>query len=103
MRSGPSKGFLAREQHRMLLTIHALVMITGLLVCAFVNRRFSPDRFWVQWVALSWGALFVAHLAVFSRGTLATMGGRRKPAGPPPEARIDEARGQDADLPGTSS
>ena len=74
----PSKGFLAREQHRVLLTIHALVMIFGLLACAVINRRYSPDRFWVQWVALAWGALFLAHLAVFSRGTLATMGGGRR-------------------------
>ncbi|HUJ28222.1 MAG TPA: hypothetical protein VLW85_19505 [Myxococcales bacterium] len=77
MRTAPSKGFLAREQHRVLLTVHALVMISGLLACAFINRRYSPDRFWVQWVALSWGALFLAHLAVFSRGTLATMGKKR--------------------------
>jgi hypothetical protein len=76
-RTSPSKGFLAREHHRVLLTMHALVMITGLLVCAFVNRRLSPDRFWVQWVALAWGALFLVHLAIFSRGTLATMGGRK--------------------------
>jgi hypothetical protein len=76
-RTSPSKGFLARENHRVLLTMHALVMISGLLVCAFVNRRFSPDRFWVQWVALAWGALFLVHLAIFSRGTLATMGGRK--------------------------
>jgi hypothetical protein len=73
-RTSPSKGFLAREQHRVLLTVHALVMISGLLASAFLNRRFSPERLWVQWVALAWGGLFLAHLAVFSRGTLATMG-----------------------------
>ena len=77
-RSAPSKGFLAREQHRVLLTVHALVMISGLLACALANRLYTPDRFWVQWVALAWAALFLAHLAVFSRGTLATMGGKRK-------------------------
>ena len=76
-RSAPSKGFLAREQHRVLLTLHALVMISGLLACALLNRRYSPDHFWVQWVALGWGALFLVHLAVFSRGTLATMGGKK--------------------------
>ncbi len=74
----PGKGFRIREQHRVLLTIHALVMIFGLLVCAFVNRRLSPDRFWVQWVALAWGLLFLAHLVVFSKGTMATMGGKRR-------------------------
>jgi len=77
-RSAPSKGFLAREHQRVLLTVHALVMISGLLVCALLNRRYSPDRFWVQWVALGWGALFLVHLAIFSRGTLATMGARKK-------------------------
>jgi ABC-type Fe3+-siderophore transport system permease subunit len=76
-RTAPSKGFLAREQHRVLLTVHALLMISGLLACAFLNRRFSPEHLWVQWVALAWGALFLVHLLVFSRGTLATMGKRR--------------------------
>lgn len=76
-RSGPSKGFIAREQHRALLTAHALLMISGLLICAVLNRRLSPERFWVQWVAIAWGALFLAHLVSFSRGTLATMGKKR--------------------------
>ena len=73
------KGFLARERQRVLLTVHALLMISGLLACALVNRRVSPDRFWVQWVALAWGALFLAHLWAFSRSTLATMGKPRRP------------------------
>ncbi len=77
-RTSPSRGFLAREQHRVLLTVHALVMITGLLACAFVNRVYTPERFWVQWVALAWAGVFLAHLLAFSRGTLATMGGKRK-------------------------
>ena len=76
-RTKPTKAFLAREQHRVLLTVHALVMIFGLLVCAFLNRRLSPDRFWVQYVAAGWALLFLAHLALFSRGTLATMGRKR--------------------------
>ncbi len=53
-------------------------MITGLLACALLNRLYTPERFWVQWVALAWGALFLLHLALFSRGTLATMAGKRK-------------------------
>lgn len=73
------KGFLARERQRVLLTVHALLMISGLLACALVNRRLDPDRFWVQWVALAWGAVFLVHLWAFSRSTLATMG---KPRGP---------------------
>jgi hypothetical protein len=79
-RTSPTRGFLAREQHRVLLTIHALLMISGLLACAVLNRRLSPDHLWVQWVALAWFALFVVHLWIFSRGTLATMGGRRSSA-----------------------
>ena len=77
-RTRPSKGFLARENHRVALTLHAFVMITGLLACAVVNRMRTPDRFWVQWVALAWGAVFLVHLAIFSRGTLATMEGARE-------------------------
>jgi hypothetical protein len=76
-RTSPSRGFLAREQQRVLLTVHALVMITGLLACALANRIYSPDRFWVQWVALAWAAIFLAHLFVFSRETIATMGKRK--------------------------
>jgi hypothetical protein len=76
-RDKPTKGFLARERHRAALTLHALAMIAGLLGCAVVNRMRTPDRFWVQWVALVWGAVFVVHLWFFSRGTLATMGGQR--------------------------
>lgn len=75
-RKEPSKGFLAREQHRVLLTLHAFAMIAGLLACAIVNRMKTPDRLWVGWVALGWGALFAVHLAFFARATLATMGGR---------------------------
>ena len=77
-RNRPSKGFLAREEHRLLLTAHALAMIGSLLGLALLNRRVSPDRFWVQWVALAWGAAFLAHLVWFSRGTLATMGAGRE-------------------------
>lgn len=76
-RTTPSKGFLAREQHRVALTVHALVMISGLSLCALLNRMRTPDRLWVQWVALGWGALFLLHLWFFSRGTLSTMGRRR--------------------------
>jgi hypothetical protein len=77
-RTRPSKGFLAREQHRVALTLHALLMIFGLLACAVVNRMRTPERLWVQWVALAWGAVFLVHLAIFSRDTLATMAGRER-------------------------
>src|SRR5207248_2954893 len=56
----------------------------GLLACAIANRMLTPDRFWVQWIALAWGGLFAVHLWVFSRSTLATMGGRRRQGRSPP-------------------
>ena len=77
----PGRGFLVRENHRVLLTIHALLMLSGLLVCALLNRRISPERFWVHWVAIGWGAVFAAHLWIFARGTLATMGRRTRSEG----------------------
>ena len=43
---------------------------------AYVQK--APERLWVQWAALAWGAAFAVHLWVFARGTLATMG--RSPA-----------------------
>lgn len=77
-RTKPSKGFLAREEQRLLLTVHALVMIAGLVACALLNRMRSPGTLWVQWVALGWGLLFLCHLWLFSRSTLATMGGQKQ-------------------------
>jgi len=43
------------------------MMIFGLLACA-VLTPFSPT-FWVQWVALAWGAVSSASLGLL-RGTL---------------------------------
>jgi hypothetical protein len=83
-RTRPAKGFATRERHRVALTAHAFAMIAGLLGCAVANRMLTPDRFWVQWVALAWGALFAVHLAIFSRRTLATMGRGRAHGRPPP-------------------
>ena len=84
-RTRPAKGFATRERHRVALTAHAFLMIAGLLACAVANRMLSPERFWVQWIALAWGAAFAFHLWVFSRGTLATMGRQKRPSGPPSE------------------
>ncbi len=74
----PSRGFEARESHRAGLLLHALVMMIGLCAAALANRFASPDRIWFQWVAIAWGIAFGFHLWRFSRGTLATMGGRRR-------------------------
>lgn len=62
----------------MLLVLHALVMIAGLAACALLNRLRTPERLWVHWVGLAWLSVFCGHLWAFSRGTLATMGGKRE-------------------------
>ena len=75
-RSAPSRAFRVRDRHRSWLTIH-FVALAVILVAAFIaNRSLTPETFWVQWVALGGGLLFAAHLAVFARSTLATMGGK---------------------------
>jgi hypothetical protein len=56
-------------------------MLMGLTVLAVVNRSLTPDHLWVHWAALAWGAMFLVHLSVFSRETLATMFKRRASEG----------------------
>ena len=80
-RTGPSRAFQTRDAHRIYLTAHFFLLVVGLAATFMVNRFVSPQRFWAQWVALGWGALFLAHLAVFARGTLATMGGKGRASG----------------------
>ena len=76
-RSGPSRAFMRRDLHRRWLTLHFILLAIGLVALFLANRFLTPDRFWAQWAALGWGTLFAAHLVIFSRATLATMGGRR--------------------------
>jgi hypothetical protein len=78
-RTAPSRSFLARETHRKWLTLHAVLLLGGLAAVTAANRLLTPDRLWFRWVALVWGLAFAAHLVVFSRETLATMGARRHP------------------------
>ena len=77
-RTRPSKGFLERDKHRHALTLHFAAMVMAIGLCAVLNRALTPDRFWVHWAALAFGALFLVHLAHFSKGTLATMSGRER-------------------------
>ena len=74
-RPGPSKAFLTRDAHRRLLTLHFALFLGGLILAFWLNRSYTPDVFWIQWLALGWGAVLVAHGVYFARGTLATMGG----------------------------
>ena len=78
-RSEPSRAVKVRDLHRTLLTLHFFALALGLVAAFAANRFLTPDRFWAQWIALGWGALFLLHLGLFSRATLATMGGRKRP------------------------
>jgi hypothetical protein len=71
----PSKGFLTRDLQRHLLTLHFALFVGGVAVAAWLNRTYSPERLWFQWVALPWLALLGVHLASFSRVTIASMTG----------------------------
>ena len=66
-----------RDSHRKWLTAHLFLLIVGLAAAFVVNRFVTPDHFWAHWVALAWGIVFLAHLGVFARATLATMGGKK--------------------------
>jgi 2TM domain-containing protein len=66
--------FRVRDAHRGWLIAHFAVFVLGLGVCVALNRALTPETFWVPWVGLGWGAVFAAHLLVFARATLATMG-----------------------------
>jgi hypothetical protein len=75
-RTGPN-GRQVRGAHRQSLVIHFVIGVSALLSLVVVNRLVSPGTLWVHWAALGWGVLFVAHLARFERGTMATMGRKR--------------------------
>lgn len=73
----PSRAFQRRDFHRRALTLHFVVWM-ALLVGAFaLNRRYTPEHFWLQWVALAAGVALAAHGAIFAHSTLSTMGGKR--------------------------
>jgi hypothetical protein len=73
---GPGRAVRVRDAHRTWLTAHFLVLLAGLAAAALANRFVWPDRLFVHWVALGWGAIFAVHLGIFAKATLATMGGR---------------------------
>ena len=77
-RTQPSRAFRVRDSHRHWLTAHFVILAVGVLAAFVANRFLSPDRLWAQWIALGWGVVFLGHLAIFARSTLATMGGGKK-------------------------
>jgi hypothetical protein len=72
----PSRAFAKRDFHRRWLTLHFSVWMVVLVACFWVNRRYTPEVFWLQWVGLAAGLALFVHGAVFARSTLATMGGK---------------------------
>jgi len=76
-RSKPGKAIVVRDRARKGLARHFYLMVLGIVAAFAANRFTSPDRFWAHWVAIAWGVAFLVHLALFSRTTLATMGGRK--------------------------
>jgi hypothetical protein len=73
----PSRAFQKRDFHRRALTLHFAAWMAALVGAFVVNRYYTPERFWLQWVALAAGVALAVHGAVFARSTLATMGGKR--------------------------
>lgn len=71
------RAFATREAHRRALNAHFVLLIVGVLAAFAANRFLTPDRFWAHWLALGLAVAFIVHLAVFARGTLATMGKKR--------------------------
>ena len=80
-RTSPSRAFRTRDTHRRWLTLHFILFLTCMAGALYVNRTFTPEVFWVQWLALGWGLLLTAHGIHFARGTLATMGGGYRDGG----------------------
>jgi hypothetical protein len=75
-RIGPSKAFQRRDFHRRWLTIHFGAWM-AILVTAFVlNRRYTPETFWLHYVGIVAAVALTVHGAIFARSTLATMGGK---------------------------
>lgn len=72
----PSRAFQRRDFHRRMLTFHFVLWVAALVGGLFVNRHFTPDRFWLPWMALVALAALTVHGVIFARSTLATMGGR---------------------------
>jgi hypothetical protein len=79
------RAFATRESHRKALNVHMVLLFVGLAVVFGINRFVTPDTFWAHWVALAWGVVFLGHLAIFAKGTLATMGGKKRDHGGPDE------------------
>jgi hypothetical protein len=75
------RAFARREAHRTALNAHFVILLVGLGIAFAVNRFVTPETFWAHWVGLVWGAAFAIHLAIFARGTIATMGRPRDPSG----------------------
>lgn len=66
--------FKVRDRQRLWLFLHFTVMVLGLGGAAFLNRMLTPNVFWVTWVAIAWGAIFLVHVVIFALVTVASLG-----------------------------
>ncbi len=73
----PSRAFQKRDFHRRVLTLHVTAWMAILCGCFVVNRYYTPETFWLGWVALAAAIVLGVHGAIFARSTLATMGSSR--------------------------
>lgn len=73
-RTVPSRAFRKRDFHRRALTLHFVAWLAVLTLGFVVNRRYTPETFWLHWVALAAAIPLAIHGAIFARETLATMG-----------------------------
>ncbi len=71
----PSKAVRTRDAERRWLKLHFLLFLVGMVAAFWLNRNLTPDFFWVQWVALTWGIALTIHGVHFARSTISTMGG----------------------------
>jgi hypothetical protein len=76
-RVAPSRAFRTRDAHRRWLTWHFVAWMLVLVAAFVANRRFTPETFWLHWVALAAAIALGIHGAIFARSTLSTMGGKR--------------------------
>jgi hypothetical protein len=72
-----SRAFAKRDFHRRWLTLHFSGWMALLAVAFLINRGYTPEIFWLQWVGLVALIALSIHGAIFARSTLATMGGRK--------------------------
>jgi hypothetical protein len=63
-----------RNVQRFWLITHFVAFVLGMGIAVLLNRTLTPHVFWVPWLGLAWGLVFLVHVIVFAVVTLATLG-----------------------------